>query len=121
MTRIQKYLFLALITLALFPAQAFIVDEIKVEGNKRIKSETILSYLNFEVGSDLDAQGQKVLLRDLYQSDLFKDVQLQRDGGQLFVIVEERPAIAKIEFDGNLLLKTKDMEDAPDQVGLNNG
>jgi len=121
MTRIQQYLFLALITLALFPAQAFIVDEIKVEGNKRIKSETILSYLNFEVGGDLDAQGQKVLLRDLYRSDLFKDVQLQREGRQLFVVVQERPAIAQIEFDGNVLLKTKDIEDALDQVGLKKG
>lgn len=121
MTRIQKYLFLALITLVLTPAQAFIVDEIKVEGNKRIKSETILSYLSFEVGSNLDAQGQKVLLRDLYQSDLFTDVKLQRDGGQLFVVVEERPAIASIEFDGNVLLKTKDIEDALDQVGLIKG
>ncbi len=121
MTRIQKYLFLALIALVLSPVQAFIVDEIKVEGNKRIKSETILSYLNFEVGNNLEVEDQKILLADLYQSDLFTDVQLESDGGQLFVIVEERPAIAAIDFDGNVLLKTKDIEDALNQVGLIKG
>ena len=70
MTRTKQFLFLALCVLS-FSAHAFNVSGIKVEGNQRIKTDTILSYLNFEVGNNLTAEGQKALLRDLYQSDLF--------------------------------------------------
>ena len=121
MTKIQHYLFFIIITLALTPVQAFIVDKVKVEGNIRIKLETILSYMNVEIGDNFDLQSQQIFLRNLYRSGLFKDVQLQRDSGQLIVVVQERPAIAKIEFDGNVLLKTKDIEGALKQVGLKKG
>lgn len=121
MTRMKQFLFLALLCLANTNAQAFTVSDIQVEGNDRIKSDTILSYINFSTGGDLDKDGQKAILRDLYRSDLFKDVQLFRDGNTLVVSVVERPAIASIEFDGNVLLKTKDIEDALEQVGLEKG
>lgn len=121
MTRLLQYL--SLVALALFSvvASAFVVTEIQVEGNARIKKETILSYLNFEVGTDLDAQGQRNIIQNLYNSNLFKDVQLFQDGSALVIQVAERPAIANIEFDGNVLLKSKDIEDALKQVGLEKG
>ncbi len=122
MTRVLQYLCLALWPLCLLgTAHAFVVDDIQVEGNERIKAETILGYLNFAAGEDLNKTAQQEILRDLYQAELFKDVSLLRDGNSLIVSVAERPAIANIEFDGNVLLKSKDIEDALEQVGLQKG
>ena len=71
--------------------------EVIVRGNKRIETETIRSYvLQNAKGGDSDA-----VLKALYATDLFSDVQVTREGGNTVVVVTESPQINKIAFEGN--------------------
>ncbi|EDY85886.1 outer membrane protein assembly complex, YaeT protein [gamma proteobacterium HTCC5015] len=103
------------------PVQAFQVSGIAIEGNERLKPDTVLGYIDVETGDELGREQQAQVLRDLYDSALFTDVQLLREGNQLVIRVQERPAIAEIEFDGNHLIKTKDIETALEEVGMVKG
>jgi len=81
-------------------AQEFVVKDIRVEGIQRAEAGTVFSYLPVRVGDRFDPEKGVAAIRALYATGLFKDVRLEVDGDVLVVVVEERPAIASIEFTG---------------------
>ncbi len=81
-------------------AQEFVVKDIRVEGIQRTEAGTVFSYLPLRVGDRFDPDKGVAAIRALYATGLFKDVRLEADGDVLVVVVEERPAIASIEFTG---------------------
>jgi outer membrane protein insertion porin family len=81
-------------------AQEFVVKDIRVEGIQRTEAGTVFSYLPMRVGDRFDPEKGVAAIRALYATGLFKDVRLEADGDVLVVVVEERPAIASIEFTG---------------------
>ncbi len=81
-------------------AQEFVVKDIRVEGIQRTEAGTVFSYLPLRVGDRFDPEKGVAAIRALYATGLFKDVRLEVDGDVLIVVVEERPAIASIEFTG---------------------
>jgi len=86
-------------------AQSYTFNSIKVEGNQRIESSTIVSYTGIERGKAVTA-GQ---LNDAYQrilaSGVFETVDLEPRGGTLVVTVSEYPTINVISFEGNKRIK----------------
>jgi outer membrane protein insertion porin family len=81
-------------------AQEFVVRDIRVEGIQRTEAGTVFSYLPVRVGDRFDPEKGVSAIRALYATGLFKDVRLEVDGDVLVVVVEERPAIASVEFNG---------------------
>ncbi|WP_238696220.1 outer membrane protein assembly factor BamA [Thiomicrorhabdus sediminis] len=103
-------------------ANAFTVNQIKVEGAKKIGQETVTSYLNVNKGSDLDAQAIQDSIQRLYKTGFFQDVALfEGANGTLIVKVVERPSIAEITFEGNELIETEALTTALDTIGLKKG
>src|SRR6185436_2766980 len=80
--------------------RAFTVKDIRVEGLQRTEPGTIFSYLPVKVGETMTEEKAQSALRALYATGFFKDVRLDVDNGVLVVTVEERPAIASIDFSG---------------------
>jgi outer membrane protein insertion porin family len=78
----------------------FVVKDIRVEGVQRTEPGTIFSYLTVKVGDTLTEEKAQQALRALYATGFFKDVRLEADNGVLVVLVEERPAVAQIDFSG---------------------
>jgi outer membrane protein insertion porin family len=60
----------------------------------------VFSYLPVRVGETFTDQKSIDAIKALYATGFFKDVRLEVDGGVLVVLVEERPAIAQVEFTG---------------------
>ena len=89
--------------------EPFVVKDIRVEGLQRTEPGTIFSYLPVKVGETLDAAKARQAVRALYATGFFQDVRLEEDNGVLVVVVQERPAIASIDFSG-----MKDLD--PDNV-----
>jgi len=80
--------------------------DVIVRGNKRIETETIRSYvLQNAKGGDTDA-----VLKALYATDLFSDVQVSREGGNTVVVVSESPQVNKIAFEGNKRLSDEQLK-----------
>jgi outer membrane protein insertion porin family len=78
----------------------FVVRDIRVEGIQRIEAGTVFNYLPVKVGDTITDQKSAAAIRALFATGFFRDVRLETQGGLLIVTLEERPAIASIEFSG---------------------
>ncbi|MBI1954316.1 MAG: outer membrane protein assembly factor BamA [Proteobacteria bacterium] len=87
------------------------VREIRIQGNQRIESETILSYVPIKIGDEFDVQKVDSALKDLYATGYFIDVQVERQGEALVIKVEENALINKIAFEGNSKLKDDKLQE----------
>ncbi|WP_341760138.1 outer membrane protein assembly factor BamA [Candidatus Endowatersipora endosymbiont of Watersipora subatra] len=81
--------------------QAAIVDQIYVQGNKIVDSDTILSYVNVKPGKEFSSFDTDDSLRSLFSTGLFSDVQIDRKERRLIVTVEENKTVNAIHFEGN--------------------
>src|SRR5436189_4454792 len=82
-------------------AQSFrpiVVKDIRVEGLQRTEAGTVFSYLPVKVGETMNEERAQQALRALFATGFFQDVRLEVDNDVLVVIVQERPAIASIDF-----------------------
>jgi outer membrane protein insertion porin family len=80
--------------------EPFVIKDIRVEGIQRTEAGTVFSYLPLRVGDTFNDDKSIAAIKALYATTFFKDVKLEADNGVLVVLVEERPAIAKVEFTG---------------------
>ena len=117
--------FAALCLLAVLPAvalgQSFVVEDIRVEGLRRVSTGTVFNELPIAVGDEVTPEDTAEAIRRLFATGFFDDVRIERDGGAVVVIVEERPSIANIDFTGNDKLETEDLLESLRRVGLSVG
>jgi len=77
------------------------IAAIKVDGNQRIETGTILSYMLVQQGDPFDPDRLDRSLKTLYATGLFQDVQINREGDTLVVHVIENPLVNRVAFEGN--------------------
>ena len=116
----------SLIFLALFATQAqafepFQVKDIRVEGIQRTEAGTVFSYLPVKVGETLTPDMAAAAIKALYATGFFKDVRLETQSGVLVISVEERPAIASVDFSGLKEFPKDDIKTSLKQLGLADG
>ena len=75
-----------------------IVNNITINGNKRISSESIKVLGNISTQKNLEKKDLNNLLKKLYDTNFFKDVNLSLDKGNLIINVIENPIIENIEI-----------------------
>ena len=80
--------------------EPFVVKDIRVEGIQRTEAGTVFSYLPVKVGETMTDDKAAAAIKALFATGFFKDVRIEIDGGVLLVVLEERPAIAQIDFSG---------------------
>ena len=93
-------LILILTTITCFSSNAEIIDEIQIEGNERIADETILMFSKTKLGDDIYENDLNDLLKNLYNTNFFKNVVVNINNKILKIIVEENPIIENITFNG---------------------
>ncbi len=113
------FLFLIISSSAI--AETFRVQDIQIEGLERIEAGTVFTYLPVKVGDQLDEQRTANIIRTLYKTGIFKDIELRREGNILVVVVKERPAIASINFEGNKILNDEQLTEVLTDVGIASG
>ena len=77
------------------------IRRVIIQGNERIESRTIESYLLLEPGQPFDPGRVDLSLKTLFATGLFADVVIARDGDDLVVQVVENPIINQVLFEGN--------------------
>jgi outer membrane protein insertion porin family len=88
-----------------------VVQRIVVQGNERIEQGTVLSYLPIQPGETVDPARLDLALKTLARTDLFADVKIELQGGDLVVKVVENPIINQVVFEGNSALKEDKLKD----------
>ena len=87
-----------------------IIREIRIEGNNRIESDTVLSKMLLAPGDRYDPARADRSLKALVESGLFADVVIRRQGDILVVTVLENPVINRIAFEGNKRIPDESLE-----------
>ena len=82
-------------------AQAPVVREIRVVGNRRVEPETIRAYVKFQVGDRYSAERVDASLKALFGTGLFSDVRIDMEGAVAVITVAENPVVNRVAFEGN--------------------
>ncbi|CAH9017468.1 outer membrane protein assembly factor BamA [Candidatus Nitrosacidococcus sp. I8] len=101
--------------------QPFTIKDIRIEGLRQISAGTVFNYLPAKAGDTVDSQKVKNIIHDLFKTRFFKDIQVEREGSVLVIIVTERPGIASIKFTGNKEIKGEQLTKALQQIGFAEG
>ncbi len=95
---ITSIVFSILITISFSVAE--VLEEIKINGNKRISKETIIVLGKIEVNTDYNDNELNNVLKNLYNSNFFKEIDLSLSNGLLTINLTENPIIENIEITG---------------------
>ena len=109
---------LLLLSTAALALSPFTIRDIRVEGAQRIEAGTIFSYLPLKVGDAVTDEKASAALKSLYDTGFFSDVRLESDHEVLVVIVQERPAISKIDINGAKEFNKEQLTEALKSIGL---
>ncbi len=109
---------LALIASSAAALNPFVVRDIRVEGIQRTEAGTVFSYLPVKVGDTLTDDKAAQAIKSLFGTGFFKDVRLEVENDVLVVLVEERPAIASLEFIGTKAFDKEQLRKGLREVGL---
>lgn len=90
-------------------AQTYTFNSVQVEGNQRIETATILTYLGVQRGQSTSAAELNDGYQRLADSGVFENVELIPQGSTLIVKVDEYPTINQISFEGNSRVKDEDL------------
>ena len=96
----------------------FTVKDIRVEGIQRTEAGTVFSYLPVRVGETYSDEKGAAAIKALYATGFFKDVRIEVEGDVLVVILEERPAIASVDFSGTKEFDKDQLTKALKDIGL---
>ena len=89
-------------------AFAEVVKNIEISGNVRVSIETIKVLGDFDVGNDLSSNDLNNILKNLYSTDFFKDINLSLEDNTLLIRIKENPVIQSIFING---IKKKNIEE----------
>ena len=90
------------------------VSEIRVIGNKRVSTGTVLSYLPVNIGDMVMQSSLNVALERLFDTGLFKDLSIDTDAGVITIDIQENPIINRISIEGNDAISDERLMEAID-------
>lgn len=102
-------------------AETFTIEDIRVEGLQRISAGTVFNFLPVKVGDEMTDNDARGIIRSLFKSKYFNDVQVERDGNVLVIKVQERPAISSIELVGNKDMDSAELLKSLREIGFGEG
>ena len=86
-----------------------VIRAVLVEGSQRIEPDTVRSYVELQPGATYTRELLDEALRDLFQTELFSDVEIRDNAGELTIVVQENPVINRILLEGNRRLDDEDI------------
>jgi outer membrane protein insertion porin family len=101
--------------------EPFAVKDIRVEGIQRTEAGTVFGYLPVKVGETLTDEKAAASIKALFATGFFKDVRIEVDGNVMVIVVQERPAIAQIDFVGLKEFEKDVIVKALKEVGIADG
>jgi outer membrane protein insertion porin family len=99
----------------------FLVNDIRIIGLQRVSTGSIFNVIPISVGDNIDLRKSKDITRSLFSTEQFDDIQIAKDGNTLIISVVERPSISLIEITGNKAIKTEQLLESLDGVGVKEG
>tara|TARA_B100001059_G_scaffold43540_1_gene35514 strand:- start:3565 stop:5982 length:2418 start_codon:yes stop_codon:yes gene_type:complete len=115
------YILGLILSIQLFAFDDFLVSDIRIIGLQRVSTGSIFNVIPISVGDNIDQRKSADITRSLFATEQFDDIQIAKDGNTLIIIVQERPSISAIDISGNKALKTEQLLESLDGVGIKEG
>jgi len=96
-----KFSFIVFLLLNFFTvSHAEIINSIKINGNERISKETIIVLGNISTGKDLNSNDLNNIIKNLYETNFFKNINIDIQNNVLEINIIENPVIQEVIFNG---------------------
>ena len=89
-------------------SNAEIVSKVIIEGNKRVSDETIKIYGNIDLNKDYSDLDLDRVLKDLYETEFFEDVNLELNNNILKINLKEYPIVNQLIIIGEKSTRYKE-------------
>jgi outer membrane protein insertion porin family len=89
------------VSLATNSLAATVLNNVQIEGNKRIETSTIVNHSGLAAGENVDQNKLDEAVRKLFDSGYFSDVKIGLSGQTAVIKVVENPIVNRIYFEGN--------------------
>ncbi len=86
-----------------------IINTINIDGVQRIDQETVISYANISKGDLYTEEIGNKVLKSLFETNLFSNIQISFEGNILNIKIQENPTINLVKFFGNSKIKDEDL------------
>ena len=102
MQNFTKFFLVTIFSILFFISNSFseMVNKVKVVGNDRISLESILVFGDIKMGDDYNAEDVNLLIKKLYETNFFSNIQVKIAEGELVINVTENPIVNSIVFEG---------------------
>ena len=103
---INFIIFFTFFLINVHPVYSEIVNKIEITGNDRISNETIKLFSDVSINDDLDKDNLNIILKNLYETNFFKNISIELNNNILLINVIENPIIENINYEGIKSTKT---------------
>ena len=117
----MKKFFLLVSTISALISADMVVEDIRILGLQRVSLGSVLDTIPVTIGDRISSRDYQRVIRTLFATGQFDDVELSSEGNVLYISVEERPTISSIKIDGNSAIKTEDLLGALGSEGVAEG
>jgi outer membrane protein insertion porin family len=100
---------------------AFVARDIRLEGLTRLSSASVYGSLPVSAGDKIDAAKVAEIVRTLFKTGNFEDIQVGRDGDILVIQLTERPTIVSLDISGNKSIEKDNLLKGLKSSGLAEG
>jgi len=77
-----------------------ILNKIEITGNERISDETIKMFISIDIKDEINDIKLNKILKDLYETEFFKNISVSFNNQTLLINLEENPIIDNISYNG---------------------
>ena len=109
------------LAISVHAAEPFQASDIRIDGLKRVSSGSVFDALTIQPGDRVTEADISLATRALFETGFFDQVEVRADGDVLVIEVTERPAVSRIDIEGNQAIKTDDLLDSLRRAGIVEG
>ena len=86
--------------LTLVVSYSDIINQIEINGNKRVTKEIILMFSEIEIGQNIKNSDINKITKNLYETKFFENISVTFENNKISILVKEAPLIEKILISG---------------------
>ena len=117
----KKFISAILLSFTFYLNSSVLIEDIRIEGLQRVSLGSVLDTVPVTIGDRINETDYQRIIRTLFTTGQFNDIQLRAEGNILYIKVQERPTISSIRIEGNSAIKTEALLGALGSEGISEG
>jgi Outer membrane protein/protective antigen OMA87 len=95
---IKLFILSLLLSVEIYAFDEFLISDIRIIGLQIVSTGSIFNVIPISVGDKIDSRNSNDIVRSLFSTEQFDDIQIGNDGNTLIITVAQRPSISAIDI-----------------------